>query len=117
MKIAVIIKEGELCPVEEGQKIKFYSLEKGALLAAETVDMPADIVSVLRLLGESGAKVLLCAGLSAEERVAAGKAGLTIFVKDRVSAGQALLDLLEKELIGDPEACPVGSCASCGGCH
>ena len=123
MKIAAIVKQGLLCPVEEGEIIRFYTMEKGVLSASESAEMPAGFhpealkAQAVALLAQKEARVLLCAGLSSEERTAAGKAGLAIFVKERVSAGQALLDLLEQDMVGDADACPVGSCAACSGCH
>lgn len=117
MKIAAIVKDSLLCPVEEGELIRFYTMEKGVLSASESAHMPAGFGEALELLRQKEARVLLCAGLSSEERTAAGKAGLAIFVKERVSAGQALLDLLEQDMVGDTDACPVGSCSVCSGCH
>ena len=116
MKIAAIVKQGLLCPVEEGELIRFYTMEKGVLAASESADLTAGFSETLELLRQKDARVLLTAGIGPEERSAAGKAGLAIFVKDRVSAGQALLDLLEQDLVGHADACPVGSCATCGGC-
>ena len=116
MKIAAIVKQGLLCPVEEGELIRFYTMEKGVLSASESAEMPAGFGEALELLAQKEARVLLCAGIGPEERPAAGQAGLAIFVKDRVSAGQALLDLLEQDMVGHADACPVGSCATCGGC-
>ena len=116
MKIAAIVKEGLLCPIDEGELIRFYTMEKGVLSAAESADLPAGSAAALELLLQKGARLLLCAGLSPQERGAAGRAGLSVFVKERVSAGQALLDLLERDLVGDADACPVGSCATCGYC-
>ena len=117
MKIAATVKEGLLCPVNEAELIRFYTMEKGVLSAAESAEMPAGFGNALEQLAQKEARVLLCAGIGGEERKAAGKAGLAVFVKHRVSAGQALLDLLEQDMVGDADACPVGSCATCGGCH
>lgn len=117
MKIAAIVKDSLLCSVEEGRIIRFYTMEKGVLTASESADMPAGFGEALELLAQKEARVLLCAGIGGEERSAAGKAGLAIFVKDRVSAGQALLDLLEQDMVGHADACPVSSCAVCSGCH
>ena len=117
MKIAATVKDSLLCPVNEGELIRFYTMEKGVLSASESADLPAAFGEALQLLAQNDARVLLCAGIGPEERSAAGKAGLSIFVKDRISAGQALLDLLEQDMVGDADACPVGSCAACSGCH
>lgn len=117
MNIAATVKDGLLCPVDEAELIRFYTMEKGVLSASESAHMPAGFGEALELLRQKDARVLLCAGIGPEERSAAGKAGLAIFVKERVSAGQALLDLLEQDMVGDADACPVGSCATCGGCH
>ena len=116
MKIAAIVKQGLLCPVDEAELVRFYTMEKGVLSASESAHMPAGFGEALELLRQKDARVLLCAGIGPEERSAVGKAGLAIFVKERVSAGQALLDLLEQDMVGDADACPVGSCATCGGC-
>lgn len=116
MKIAAIVKEGLLCPVDEAELIRFYTMEKGVLSASESAEMPAGFGEALQLLAHKEARVLLCAGIGPEERSAAGKAGLAVFVKERVSAGQALLDLLEQDMVGDADACPVGNCATCGYC-
>ena len=117
MKIAATVKDGLLCPVDEAELVRFYTMEKGVLSASESARMPAGFGEALELLRQKDARVLLTAGIGPEERSAAGKAGLAIFVKDRVSAGQALLDLLEQDMVGDADACPVGSCAVCSGCH
>ena len=117
MKIAATVKDGLLCPVDEAELVRFYTMEKGVLSASESAHMPAGFGEALELLRQKDARVLLCAGIGPEERSAAGKAGLAIFVKDRVSAGQALLDLLEQDMVGHADACPVGSCAVCSGCH
>ena len=117
MNIAATVKDGLLCPVDEAELIRFYTMEKGVLSASESAHMPAGFGEALELLRQKDARVLLCAGIGPEERSAAGKAGLAIFVKDRVSAGQALLDLLEQDMVGHADACPVGSCAVCSGCH
>ena len=116
MKIAAIVKQGLLCPVDEAELVRFYTMEKGVLSASESAHMPAGFGEALELLRQKDARVLLCAGIGPEERSAVGKAGLAIFVKERVSAGQALLDLLEQDMVGHADACPVGSCATCGGC-
>lgn len=116
MKIAATVKKGLLCPVNEAELIRFYTMEKGVLAASESAEAPAGFGEALQLLAQQDARVLLCAGIGPEQRSAAGKAGLAIFVKDRVSAGQALLDLLEQDMVGHADACPVGSCAACGGC-
>ncbi len=117
MNIAATVKDGLLCPVDEAELVRFYTMEKGVLSASESAHMPAGFGEALELLRQKDARVLLCAGIGGEERSAAGKAGLAIFVKDRVSAGQALLDLLEQDMVGHADACPVGSCAVCSGCH
>ncbi|MBR3391294.1 MAG: hypothetical protein IKG74_01375 [Firmicutes bacterium] len=117
MNIAATVKDGLLCPVDEAELVRFYTMEKGVLSASESAHMPAGFGEALELLRQKDARVLLCAGIGPEERSAAGKAGLAIFVKDRVSAGQALLDLLEQDMVGHADACPVGSCAVCSGCH
>lgn len=117
MKIAATVKDGLLCAVDEAELVRFYTMEKGVLSASESAHMPAGFGEALELLRQKDARVLLCAGIGPEERSAVGKAGLAIFVKDRVSAGQALLDLLEQDMVGHADACPVGSCATCGGCH
>ena len=116
MKIAAIVKQGLLCPMDEAELVRFYTMEKGVLSASESAHMPAGFGEALELLRQKDARVLLCAGIGPEERSAVGKAGLAIFVKERVSAGQALLDLLEQDMVGHADACPVGSCATCGGC-
>lgn len=117
MNIAATVKDGLLCPVDEAELVRFYTMEKGVLSASESAHMPAGFGEALELLRQKDARVLLCAGIGPEERSAVGKAGLAIFVKDRVSAGQALLDLLEQDMVGHADACPVGSCAVCSGCH
>ena len=117
MNIAATVKDGLLCPVDEADLIRFYTMEKGVLSASESAEAPAGFGEALELLRQKDARVLLCAGIGPEQRSAVGKAGLAIFVKDRVSAGQALLDLLEQDMVGHADACPVGSCATCGGCH
>ena len=117
MNIAATVKDGLLCPVDEAELVRFYTMEKGVLSASESAHMPAGFGEALELLRQKDARVLLTAGSGGEERSAAGQAGLAIFVKDRVSAGQALLDLLEQDMVGDADACPVGSCAVCSGCH
>lgn len=114
MKIAALVEQGRLATAAACTGVKIYTIEKGALTGRETLAAAGE--EALALAWEKGAAVLLSAGLTPEERQAAGRAGTALFTAAG-SPDEALLDLLERQLVCDPDACPAGgACATCEGC-
>lgn len=115
MKIAAAIDKGLLCPVDKCARVKLYTMEKGALCAMEEREL--DTGALWDILAEQGASVLLCSEPRPEGEAASCRPGPAVFCGSGRADG-FLLDLLERQLICDPEACPRGgACAGCeGGC-
>ena len=112
MKIVAAIDKGLLCPVDKCPRLKIYTMEKGALSAMEERDVEAG--ALWDIIAEQGASVLLCAPPRPRGEDVSGRPGLAVFCGSGRADG-FLLDLLERQLICDPEACPAGG--SCGGCE